>query len=121
MALFGNKKKEVETKTEEKKLAVAETPARAPRDLSFVLARPRITEKATMLAGSNAYAFEVATSATKREIAAAVKEKYNVTPIKVAIVRIPSKQVIVRNRKGVKRGGKKAYVYLKKGETIEFV
>lgn len=121
MAIFGNKKTKTETKAEEKKLAVTETKKPGVRDLSFVLRRPRITEKATMLAGSNAYAFEVSVDATKHDIMAAVKEKYNVTPVKVAIVRIPSKQVIIRNTNGVKRGGKKAYVYLKKGDTIEFV
>jgi large subunit ribosomal protein L23 len=95
--------------------------ARDPRDLSHVIRRPRITEKASMKAEQNAYAFEVATDATKRMIAHAVENLYNVTPIKVTVMRIPTKQIMVRGKPGIKRGGKKAYVYLKKGQTIEFV
>lgn len=84
------------------------------------IVRPRVTEKATVKAEAhNAYTFEVAAHATKRSIAEAVKEAYKVTPIKVNIVRLPAKQVFVRGKKGVKQGVKKAYIYLKKGETIE--
>jgi len=87
--------------------------------LSGLVRRPRITEKASMLAESNAYAFEVSADATKATVATAIRELYNVEPIKVAILKIPTKQVIVQNKKGQKRGGKKAYVYLQKGQTIE--
>jgi large subunit ribosomal protein L23 len=87
--------------------------------LSGLIQRPRITEKASMLAESNAYAFEVSADATKATVATAIRELYNVEPIKVAILKIPTKQVIVQNKKGLKRGGKKAYVYLQKGQTIE--
>jgi large subunit ribosomal protein L23 len=90
-------------------------------DLTSIIKRPRITEKASMKAERNVYAFDVASTATKKTIAMATKELYNVTPVKVRVVTIPSKQVFVRGKWGVKGGGKKAYVYLKKGETIEFV
>jgi large subunit ribosomal protein L23 len=91
------------------------------KTLSSIIKRPRITEKASMKAESNVYAFEVSTDANKKTVAAAVKALYNVTPVKVAIVKIPAKTVFVRGKMGTKAGGKKAYVYLKKGETIEFV
>jgi ribosomal protein L23 len=48
-----------------------------------------------------------------------MKAFYNVTPIKIAIAKTPSKAVFVRGRKGVKNGVKKAYVSLKKGDKIE--
>ena len=88
-----------------------------------VLVQPRITEKATVKAETGVYVFEVATNATKKEIGSAVKHYYNVTPVKVNIVKIPSKKVSSRTtrKKGVKAGGKKAYVFLKKGDKIEIV
>ena len=122
MALFGSKKnKKEEVKAETKAVAVSSKTPTSTRTLAHVLKRPRVTEKATVKAESNVYAFEVAQDATKPMIAQAVKELYNVDAVKVAVVAIPSKQVIVRNRYGIKKGGKKAYVYLKKGQTIEFV
>ncbi len=85
-----------------------------------ILLRPRITEKANSLAnGSNVHAFEIASSATKNQVAGAMSAFYKVTPVKINIVRNPSKAVFVRGKKGVKSGVKKAYVYLKKGDKIE--
>ncbi len=91
------------------------------KDLSHVLRRPRVTEKASMKAEAGVYAFEIDVASTKKDVSAAVKKLYNVVPVKVAIVPIPPKNVIVRNKRGVKSGGKKAYVYLKEGDKIEFV
>lgn len=91
------------------------------QDLSHILRRPRITEKASRSAEVGVYVFEVAERATKQTIATAVKQLYNVTARKVAIARIPDRQVLIRNKKGLKTGGKKAYVHLKKGDKIEIV
>lgn len=88
---------------------------------AHVIVRPRITEKASVKTDGNIYTFEVTTDANKISVAKAVKELYNVTPIRVNILPIPKKNVIVRGKRGVRGGGRKAYVYLKKGETIEFV
>ena len=120
MALFGSKKK-TEDKAKEVKTPAVKTENTSVIDLAHVIVRPRITEKASVVAENGIYSFEVSERSTKKTIAAAVKELYNVTPTKVAIVTIPRKNVIVRGKRGVKKGGKKAYVYLKKGETIEFV
>jgi large subunit ribosomal protein L23 len=128
MAIFSSKKNTEATPTEakpkvaKKEVAVATVVKETgPRDLAHIIRRPRITEKASMQAESNVYSFEVDVNANKRTIAAAVKEMFNVTPIKIAVMSIPKKEVFVRGRLGTKGGGKKAYVYLKKGETIEFV
>ena len=83
--------------------------------------RPRVTEKATTVDGSGIYVFEIEKETTKREVAKAVEGLYKVKPIKIGIVKIPRKQVFVRGKKGFKSGGKKAYVYLKKGEKIETI
>jgi large subunit ribosomal protein L23 len=85
------------------------------------LKNPRITEKATFNAEKNVYTFNVYTTATKHNIADAVFELYGVMPIKVNTVAIKAKRVLSRNKRGSKGGGKKAYVYLAKGDKIEFV
>ncbi len=87
-----------------------------------VLLRPRITEKAALGADkSNVYIFEVTLDSTKKSISASVRDVYGVTPEKVRVAAIPAKQVFVRGKRGVKSGGKKAYVYLKKGDKIELM
>ncbi len=86
-----------------------------------ILIAPRITEKGAYLAEAGAYVFNVAKNANKKAIAAAVKEIYKVSPRKVTLLAIPRKHVMTRgtNRIGTTAGGKKAYVFLKKGEKIE--
>lgn len=86
-----------------------------------ILLAPRITEKAAYLAESGCYSFNVAPSATKDAVARAVKEVYNVTPRKVTFAAIVRKAVRTRgtNRIGKSTGGKKAYVFLKKGDKID--
>ena len=83
--------------------------------------RPRITEKASLLAEGNVYTFEVPQNATKGEVRVAIKTLFKVTPIKVAIVRTVGKVKMSRGKKGQKPSIKKAYVYLKKGDKIDFV
>jgi large subunit ribosomal protein L23 len=101
---------------EVKKAAVASI----ARDLAHVLQHARITEKATMHQGTGVYTFNVAKSVTKNDIKQAVFALYKVTPRLVRVLKVPQK--VRRNARtgklGIKSGGKKAYVYLKKGETI---
>jgi large subunit ribosomal protein L23 len=124
MALFGSKKKS-ETKPEAKAAAPATKQAASNStqtggNFAHVLKNPRITEKASMHQGVGVYTFDVDTRATKQDIAAAVRATYKVSPRKVRIVVVPSKMTrsMKTGRTGVKSGGKKAYVYLKNGETI---
>lgn len=88
-----------------------------------ILRRPRITEKATVLSGrENAvYTFEVSTDANKKQIAEAVEHYFKVKPVKVNIVNLPAKNVFVRRTRGTTAGIKKALVFLKKGDNIDFV
>lgn len=138
MALFSSKKKKdkiVEDKIEEtksikvKSISKVSVPAKpdtnknASSMFSSVLIQPRITEKATIQSENGVYVFEVNKNATKKEIGSAVKYYYKVNPLKVNIIKIPEKKIVsrTRGRKGVKPSGKKAYVYLKKGDKIEIV
>ncbi len=140
MALFGKNKKEEEKKpvvektTKEKtvskkptinKSAAKKTVKTAP-PLSIVpekvLLRPRVTEKSAQHTAKNVYTFEISPRATKPMVKAAVKAIYGVSATKIAIVRTPAKKVRLRTRRGygTKSALKKAYVYLKKGDRIEF-
>ena len=80
---------------------------------------PCITEKATRLEGQGVYVFKVGNKANKLMVKRAVKEKYKVTPVSVNILNTSDKTISVRRVKGVKKGYKKAMVYLKKGDKIE--
>lgn len=91
------------------------------KDLSSILTRPHITEKATMTSESSVYVFQIPQTATKADVLKAFTLKYKSTPVKVATVRIPAKKVFVRGKRGVSSGYKKAYIYLKKGEKVEIV
>lgn len=84
-----------------------------------ILLRPRITEKASFLAEANVHAFEIISTATKKQVAEAIKAFYKVIPIKINIIKNPTKKVFIKGKKGIKAGVKKAYVYLKKGDKLE--
>ena len=84
-----------------------------------VLISPRMTEKAALAQNrENVYVFNVEKSATKKTVEQSIKAEFKVTPLKVRIATIASKPTLYRGRPGRKAGGKKAYVYLKKGDTI---
>ena len=91
------------------------------KHIGDILLAPRITEKAAYLAESGCYVFGVTGSATKADIIRAVHQVYKVVPRKVTLAAIPRKAVRTRgtNRTGYSAGGKKAYVFLKKGDKIE--
>lgn len=102
-------------------MAVSKTQKNTSAKISDVLLSPRVTEKGAISADHNAYIFNVNPRATKTSIAAAVTSMYKVTPIKVTTVTIPTKRVFAKGKRGTKGGGKKAYVYLKKGDQIQII
>jgi large subunit ribosomal protein L23 len=125
MAIFGGKKK-TEMKKDAPSAAIEREMGNIVREEretfpSRVIIRPRITEKATAKSESGVYTFDVEKSATKNSIASAIKNLFKVTPVKIAIVPIKSKNIFSRGKRGRTKTGKKAYVYLKKGDVIEFV
>jgi large subunit ribosomal protein L23 len=121
MALFESKKKNTASKDDGSKEKKPQTKSPAGRSSYGVLKHPRITEKATFVSEeNNVYTFDVAVRANKAEIIKSVKDIYGVVPVKVNIVSIPGKRVFLRGKSGKKAAGKKAYVYLKDGDKIEF-
>ena len=84
-----------------------------------IIKNPRVTEKASMLYEQNVYTFDVTDNANKNEIKKAIFELYKVKPVKVNMLRVRPKRILSRGQRGVKKGGTKALVYLKKGDKID--
>ena len=86
-----------------------------------IIKNPRITEKASFAAEQNVYTFDITASANKTEIKKAIFTLYKVKPVKVNVLAIAKKNVTFKGKPSVRGGGRKALVYLKKGDKIEFV
>ena len=86
-----------------------------------IIKKPRITEKASFHAEQNVYTFDVTENANKTEIKKAIFAIYKVKPLKVNVLRVQDKQVMSKGKKGIKSGGKKALVYLKKEDKLELI
>ncbi len=121
MAIFGKKEKKTTKKSAPKKVISKKDIKATTADLTWVLIKPRITERAAILSEKKVYVFEVADKANKRQISEAIKIKFGVAPIKVNTVVTKPKAVIRRGRHATKAGFKKAYVYLHTTDNIEFV
>lgn len=96
---------------------------RAHEPLTFsavqaALLEPHVTEKATTCEQRGTYVFKVTQDASKIDIARAVAERFKVTVQHVRIGYQPAKTRRIGRTIGQKAGYKKAYVTLKKGETI---
>ena len=89
--------------------------------MTTIIKNPRITEKASFSAEQNVYTFDITASANKTEIKKAIFALYKVKPIKVNVLTIPRKKIMSKGKVGKKGGGRKAFVYLKKGDKIEFI
>lgn len=122
MALFSRKKDDAKVAKE-----AASTPKAVAfstdRNLASVLIKPRITEKAVGGGEQNVYTFVVRRDASKYDVADAIKALYNVTPVKVNTVNKAPRQFMSRSKGRVvtQKGMKKAYVYLKAGDSITLV
>lgn len=88
--------------------------------LAYALTAPWFSEKALIGTENGVYVFRVPADATKPAIKAAVEQYYGVTPRQIRIVNLPAKTKSLRTRRGVGTRSRrhKAYVYLKKGESI---
>ncbi len=119
MSIFGNKKKK-----EEKKVHVHHARARKPRAGSEheVIRAPWLSEKALIATERGIYTFAVPLRATKADIAGAIKEIYKVSPRKIRVTNVKGKKKTMRTKRGVgqRANRKKAYVYLNKGDSIQF-
>ena len=89
--------------------------------MTNIIKNPRITEKASFGMEQNVYTFDVGKGANKTEIKKAIFTLYKVKPIRVNVLPVPKKKTFSKGIVGSKSGGRKALVYLKKGDKIEFV
>ncbi len=129
MALFKKKTKKIQEKVQEKareeKKEEAQPILKAPllagptKIASRVLIKPVITEKATQLSALGQYVFEVAPGVNKIEIKKAIKELYNVWPIKINIIKVKGKEVRYGKSQGQTKRSVKAIITLKRGEKID--
>lgn len=89
--------------------------------MTTIIKNPRITEKASFAAEQNVYTFDVSAGANKTEINKAIFTLYKVKPVKVNVLNIPKKNIMSKGKAGTKGGGRKALVFFKKGDKIEFI
>ena len=136
MALFGSKKNTTKKVTPKSggladvvNTIAAEKPAGKKaaalpviEGLKNVIVRPRITEKAANMTVGNVYTFDIIRGASKHDVVRSIKALYKVTPRKVNVVNVKGKKVALRTRRGqgVKNNLRKAYIYLKAGDKIDF-
>jgi large subunit ribosomal protein L23 len=108
--------KKVEKKATETSTTSTKTVSRFAAET--VLA-PLVTEKAARLNSQNVMVFRVAPSATRVAVGQAIKELYNVTPVKVNMISVRGKDVRRGRSAGRTRDWKKAMVTLPKGARID--
>ena len=81
---------------------------------------PRVSEKTARLQEvSNQYVFEVATTATKADVKAAIEKLFAVTVEAVNVVNVKGKGKAFKNRAGRRGDWRKAYVKLADGQSID--
>jgi large subunit ribosomal protein L23 len=85
----------------------------------YVLKKPHISEKATLLSEDGFYVFKVEKRANKNKVKEEVEKKYKVDVVSVKMISVPSKKRRVGKTEGKRRGYKKAIVKVKKGQNID--
>ena len=89
--------------------------------MTNLIKNPRITEKTSLAQEQNIYTFDISSRANKTEIKKEIFSLYKVKPLKVNVLSVPKKNIMSKGKAGIKGGGRKALVYLKAGDKIEFV
>lgn len=84
-----------------------------------VLIRPVISEKSYEQITQNRYTFKIHQDAHKTQVRQAVEQLFDVTVVKVNILKVQAKPKRRGLIKGVRPGWKKAIVELKQGDSIE--
>lgn len=84
-----------------------------------IIIRPLLTEKSTSVRETlNKYTFIVSKDANKIMVKNAIKEMFNVNPLKVNILNVKGKRKRVRYKYGYTASVKKAVITLDKSEKI---
>ncbi len=123
MAIFEKKTKKTAKKSaKDVTVKAAGAKALANTKLEDVIKAPWLSEKALIGTERGVYVFEVPRDANKLQIKAAIERIYKVVPTKVNVVNLPRKAKGMRTKRGIgfRAARHKAYVTLKKGETITF-
>ena len=122
MAIFGNAKKGEKKSAKAARVYHARSRKSVQGSENDVIRAPWLSEKALIMTEKGVYAFAVTARATKAEIAGAIKEIYKVSPRAIRIVNLPAKKKAMRTKRGVgvRAKRRKAYVYLNKGDSIQF-
>ena len=84
-----------------------------------VLRALHISEKSARLQENNQYVFEIAQTATKAGVKAAVEQLFSVEVESVNVVNTKGKARSFRFRSGTRGSKRKAYVRLAEGHTID--
>ncbi|MEK9574872.1 MAG: 50S ribosomal protein L23 [Gammaproteobacteria bacterium] len=88
------------------------------RILKTLLA-PIVSEKTSMLAQDNQYAFKVTKDSTKREIKKAVETLFSVTVENVSTAIVKGKSKTFKGKRGQRSDWKKAVVKVSEGQMID--
>ena len=89
--------------------------------MTTIIKNPRVTEKASFAQERNAYTFDISASTNKTEIKKAIFTFYKVRPARVNVLKVPKKNIMFKGKVGTRGESRKALVYLKKGDEINFV
>jgi large subunit ribosomal protein L23 len=85
-----------------------------------VIRAPRVSEKTARLQEvSNQYVFEIAKTATKADVKAAVEQIFSVKVEAVNVVNVKGKNKSFKFRQGKRGDWRKAYVKLAEGQSID--
>jgi large subunit ribosomal protein L23 len=85
-----------------------------------VIRAPHVSEKTARLQEvSNQYVFEIAKTATKADVKAAVEQIFSVKVEAVNVVNVKGKSKSFKNRQGRRADWRKAYVTLADGQSID--
>lgn len=83
-----------------------------------MIKRPLISEKSTKDFASSCYVLAITKETNKQELAKHLEKLYKIKVEDIRIVNLPAKKVRFRNLRGVRQNRAKAYIQLKKGQTI---
>lgn len=127
--LFSVKTSESKKKKTEEKKELVKSPAvvkvkkqtKGDKIAHKILRFPHVTEKASSLAESGKYSFNIFPQANKTEVKRAIEELYGVDVVKINIINIHRRKRRVGKNFGFKKGYKKAIIELKKGQKIEIM
>ena len=84
-----------------------------------ILLAPVVTEKSYELIDQRKYSFRIHPDAHKTQVRQAVEELFDVTVVRVNILKVQPKPKRRGTRRGLRPGWKKAVVQIREGEQIE--